>query len=373
MKNKVALITYHSAYNFGSILQALGTQVTIESVTGFECEIINYRMKEQKKVYSIYNKGGVRTKIKSLAKLTKNKAWHERQNNFEKFINDYLHITKEFNEPNEVYEIYNQYSCLVCGSDQIWNKHSDELQNNSWDYMYPYLGYQFEGKLISYASSIANMSDDELNYIKSMLERFNRISAREQSGVMRLSALLDRNIEHVLDPSLLLDSTDWVSLLGLEKNQDRYFVFYSLRRDDYFNRIKDQLQSICKKNNCKMKTIAPNVIIQNDSMYFEFCTNYGPIEFMNSIYNADFVITDSYHGTAFSINFMKPFISIINKGGSEMRKTELLTTLGLSDRMTDCDSVIDLYNKGVSIYDYSDKLNELRDTSRRYLDKSLRE
>ena len=122
-----------------------------------------------------------------------------------------------------------------------------------------------------------------------------------------------------------------------------------------------------------MKTIAPNVIIQNDSMYFEFCTNYGPIEFMNSIYNADFVITDSYHGTAFSINFMKPFISIINKGGSEMRKTELLTTLGLSDRMTDCDSVIDLYNKGVSIYDYSDKLNELRDTSRRYLDKSLRE
>lgn len=373
---RVGLITYHAAYNFGSVLQAYATQEIVKRISG-NCEIINYRTNEQKRVYDIFvwNKGRrvLKSLIKNLLVLPHIFSKKERAKGYERTIEKLFNLSPECNEPDDVYAMWDKYDIIISGSDQIWNKHSNELHDVSWDYMMPYLLKDFCGKKVSYASSFPCMNKAEIGKIVSYINRFSYISVRERYLVEVLSTVCSVPVSNVLDPTLLFDKGEWIDKLGLKvDNSEKYVLYYALNKwNDLHKSIKEVVR-YAKMRNINVKMISPLFpVISRPGLEVLQCVT--PIGFLNLILNADTVITDSYHGTIFSINFEKEMYSINGANESDIRKTDILSRVGLQDRIIK--SASDMCGKMFTKIDYKivrKKLEAQRKTSVEYLEKALK-
>lgn len=373
---RVGLITYHAAYNFGSVLQAYATQEIVKRISG-NCEIINYRTNEQKRVYDIFvwNKGRrvLKSLIKNLLVLPHIFSKKERAKGYERTIEKLFNLSPECNEPDDVYAMWDKYDIIISGSDQIWNKHSNELHDVSWDYMMPYLLKDFCGKKVSYASSFPCMNKAEIGKIGSYINRFSYISVRERYLVEVLSTVCSVPVSNVLDPTLLFDKGEWIDKLGLKvDNSEKYVLYYALNKwNDLHKSIKEVVR-YAKMRNINVKMISPLFpVISRPGLEVLQCVT--PIGFLNLILNADTVITDSYHGTIFSINFEKEMYSINGANESDIRKTDILSRVGLQDRIIK--SASDMCGKMFTKIDYKivrKKLEAQRKTSVEYLEKALK-
>ena len=373
---RVGLITYHAAYNFGSVLQAYATQEIVKRISG-NCEIINYRTNEQKRVYDIFvwNKGRrvLKSLIKNLLVLPHIFSKKERAKGYERTIEKLFNLSPECNEPDDVYAMWDKYDIIISGSDQIWNKHSNELHDVSWDYMMPYLLKDFCGKKVSYASSFPCMNKSESGKIGSYINRFSYISVRERYLVEVLSTVCSVPVSNVLDPTLLFDKGEWIDKLGLKvDNSEKYVLYYALNKwNDLHKSIKEVVR-YAKMRNINVKMISPLFpVISRPGLEVLQCVT--PIGFLNLILNADTVITDSYHGTIFSINFEKEMYSINGANESDIRKTDILSRVGLQDRIIK--SASDMCGKMFTKIDYKivrKKLEAQRKTSVEYLEKALK-
>lgn len=371
---KIGVITYHAAYNYGSVLQAYATQFAIERL-GFKTEIINYRMREQRNAYKLYRtKYGIRPLLKDLMQLSVHKKRIQRINSFENFMTEYMKLTKECVLPKDVYAIWNNYDIIISGSDQIWNKHSLELANNNLEFMKPYLLSGFLGRKISYASSVANMTDEELKPIIPEMLKFSCISMREKSSAERMSLMLEKDVPAVLDPTFLLNTEEWVTRFQIKESNEStgYILYYSLGGIQPLKEISSVLKLISKRKNLKVKVITPFAYLKLDDEVIEMHPEVGPIEFMNLIFNAEMVVTNSYHGTILSVNLRKDIYSLCENMGSDFRKTDILTRIGMQDRIVY--NPTDLLEKNFSPINYEkvyDKLEYLRKQSLHYLDLEL--
>lgn len=375
MGNKIGLITYHSAYNYGSALQAYATQAAVENL-GWEVEIINYRMLEQKQFYSLYRpiKFGVKRALKDLLMIPVHKGRRHRQKSFELFFSTRMRLSKKFSEPDGAESVWNAYRAVISGSDQIWNKHSCELDHNVWKYMDPYLLKGYKGRKISYASSVGNMTDSDLQHILPELQQFDALSFRETVSAEKIANLLDRPVETVLDPTLLLTKSEWISRLWLKQAYDeRYILAYFLCGPGQLIKILPVLEKVAQKRDCKIKLVMPFAYLPSSDRRVEYHHEYGPIEFLNALYNAEAVVTDSYHGTILSVNFGKEFYSICRAGGSEFRKTDILSRLGLQERVVaDPAAIPDLALPPTDYAAVYTKLEEMRQHSIDYLKKAVK-
>ena len=333
LKN-IGLITYHSAYNFGSVLQAYATQNIIEQLNN-KCEVINYRTNEQKRVYSIFKwDQGIKSIAKNILKIPSYKKSKVRELQYEDFIKKYLNCTDECTEPEDVYSLWNKYDVVVSGSDQIWNKRSNELKYVSWNYMMPYLLVGFKGKKVSYASSPTTMTNEELEKIVSYIREFDSVSFREKKSADELKQNFAIESKTVLDPTFLLSKDEWATRLGLRKNNEPpYVLYYCLNNHKTLEKNKKIVAKIAKRDNLKVKMIAPLSFLNVGNSVVDIISDVGPIDFLNLIYNAKKVITDSYHGTILSVNFQKDIYSICSNHISDMRKVDILNRLDLSERI----------------------------------------
>lgn len=374
---KIGLITYHSAYNFGSVLQAYAMQEYLKSEIG-NCEIINYRTKEQRRVYAIFvwNQGVVgwlKSLIKNVLNIPCYKRRKIRQENYEKLIKNWFNLSVECVEPEDVYALWDKYDIIISGSDQIWNKMSNELANVSWKYMMPYLLYGYMGKKVSYASSIGNMSDEDLLKIIPEVEKFSAVSIREKETATKLRNLCKVEIQSVVDPTFLLFKEEWIKRFELQKTNERYILYYALNRMMDIRMAKKIIESYAKLHGYKVKMIAPLAYAKSNEI-IEVLEETDPVSFLQLIYDADSIITDSYHGTILSINLEKDIYSICGRNVSDFRKTDIMKQIGLDDRIVF--NLNDLINKKYTSIDYdrvNTKLNALRVQSKQYLKKALQE
>lgn len=367
---KIGIITFHAAYNFGSVLQAYALQEYLRK-KGFEVEIINYRMKEQKNCYKMFRTDyGVKIFLNDTLGIFYLNKKIERKKSFEQFINNYLVLTQEFADPIEFLEYNDKYDVYISGSDQIWNKHANELHNVEWKYMEPYLLNKIYGRKISYASSIGNMKDDrELNQLIEYIRDYHRISMREEASAKLISKYLNKIVESVLDPTFLLKRQDWISRFKLKKrNEKKYILFYSLAGRKKLNKFKKFITDIEKKGYV-VKYITPFFQFRyGDRMNFVNCLEYGPYQFLDAIYNSECVITDSYHGTILSINLNKNFYSINGDYESDYRKTSVLQKLDLMSRSIGSDvDISELKFDNINYEIVESKLEVLRKHSKEYL------
>lgn len=369
----IGIITYHSAYNYGSALQALATQEAIRKVTSCNVSILNYRTSEQKRVYALYRKmHGPKIFLEDCFLLpihAKRKKHNER---FESFFKKYMNLTSTIFTPDQAIEMMTSFDVMISGSDQIWNKYSLELANVPWDDMRPYLLCGFNGKKISYASSIGNMTDDEIIRIKEDIEKFDSVSCRESVSAERLRKLTMCKPKEVLDPTFLLDKDEWIHLLGLKETTEKYILFYGLGGLGYLHNILKTLKPYAKKRGLKLKVVMPYAYLPFQGSEVEFCADAGPKELLELIMNASMVVTNSYHGTILSVNFGKELYSICTPGGSEFRKTEILKKVGLSERVIESvNTIADKDGKAIDYNGVANKLYWLRQDSLTYIQNAL--
>ncbi|MEE8723140.1 MAG: polysaccharide pyruvyl transferase family protein [Atopobiaceae bacterium] len=377
----VGIITYHAPYNFGSALQALATQKVVSSL-GYDLEIIDYRLKPQLEYYgSLYRKNlGIKNYLQDLLMKPIVQQRLKRQDNYENFFRTHYKLSRFCREPEQVQDIWNDYSIIISGSDQIWNKHSNELNNCDWEYMGPYLLKGFTGRKISYASSIGAMSQDEIKRISPLINEFDFVSMREKQSANLVSRISGRDdIKVVSDPTLLLTANEWREALDLTqeekdecKGKRSYVVYYTLRRTKSLAKSLHALKAIADKLDADVRLITPFAYVPVRDKRLHYCVQYGPIEFFKAIDGAKAVITDSYHGTLFSMNLHKDLYCLCPSDGAEFRKTEILRRMGAAPRiLQNVDEILSTTYEPID-FAFSDcYLKDLRKQSIAYLKGAL--
>lgn len=372
--SKVGLITYHAAYNYGSALQAFATQQAIASL-GHDVEIINYRMPEQiyfyKKLYHF--RYGKASAVRDLLQLPMHSKRILRSKNFERFFADYLNLTEEMAVPEQVSDMWKKYDTIVSGSDQIWNKDSVEFRRNDLRYMDPYLLKGFNGKKVSYASSVGTLDRNKLDKILPAIDEFDALSFRERKSSEFIAKELKRDVTNVLDPTFLLSKDQWIKQLNLVKKVEDYILYYSLT--SYRDELKESkhLVELADKFGCKVIVITPLNYAPVHDKRIEYRPDYGPREFLELIYNAKLVITYSFHGTALSANLGVPFYSLAKKSSSDYRKADILGRLGLTERIAyGLEDVLSRPDEAIDYDKVMERIEEYRKHSVEYLEKALK-
>jgi hypothetical protein len=254
------------------------------------------------------------------------------------------------------------FVAFLCGSDQIWN--SDALYN---DPLY-YLRFAPKSKRIAFAPSFGR--NYIANYNKKTIRRYimeiPTLSVREESAVKIIKDLTNRNAIQLLDPTLVIDKTKWDKALDLQnKTQDleKYILAYFLNEPSKY--AKAFIKNLSSKYQLKVIAIP---YMREPSTWYDFIPNTGPREFVKLIKNAFFVCTDSFHGTAFSINYSVPFYTFERQYESaskqSSRVTSLLDLLSLKERFN---PLIDVQNISIDFTTANKVLNLERERSVKYL------
>lgn len=326
----IGIITFHAAYNFGSVLQAFALQEVIKEICVtnsdlVDCRIINYRSNLQKAMYDVFQKNSnIKNILKNILKLPYARDFKEKNIKFEGFIKNKLNLTEEINSEESFAELAKQFDCIISGSDQIWNVRAT-------DFSYIYLLDGYHGKKISYAASLGPLKIDWSQYNRerfcSLINEYQRISVREKGSIDNLNGIVKSNPLIHLDPTLLLCKQQWESISsGVNYNDGNYILLYCLEPTMAHLKIA---KDISKKLNL------PIVVLRYNNKYdyincFVKKYNSGPADFISYISHAKLVLTTSFHGTAFSINLHKPFFVI--DGMKDNRIKNLLELVALSER-----------------------------------------
>lgn len=336
---KVYLITIKSSINFGAVLQAYATNEYLKKL-GCNVEFIDYHPK--------YNK--VDSIVLKLKKLIIRVLTIGRRQKINKFYREYFKFTSTKYESIDELENHEPKSDIyIVGSDQVWNS---QLSGGELDPVF-FLSFVECTKKISYASSIGrtDITKNDLQSMKKYLDDFNHISVRETSAKLMLESVGLKEVEHVLDPVFLLQQEDYKKFIKPIK-KEKYLVIYSFDKNPLIEKLA---LDISKKLNLQIIEIGTHVSRYSCN---EFMQNISVEDFLSLIYYADFVITSSFHGTAFSILLNKQFISV----APSVRRTRLDSIVNLfeiEDRLiTEKDDYV--LDDIVKLTDY-EKVNKLVD------------
>lgn len=366
---KAGIITFHFADNYGAVLQAYALEHTIEKL-GIKTEIIDFVPKKLKEPYILFpntknmlvNKGLSYTIRNTLVRLFYIKKNILKIRSFDAFRNTYLNLSeKRFKDTTELFSEKFDYNYCITGSDQVWNPNFFSHVKGAY-----FLDFaDKKTKKISYAASIAERVDksfhrDYSNY----LATFNHISVREKSAKEFLEDKTDKNIEITLDPTLLLNKEEWNRISSNKKYKFKYILVYDLTPDPLIARIANKL---AKETGYKILSYSRR---NNYVAWYGSFSSYNPTAFLGLFANAEFVITNSFHGTVFSIIYNKPFYTVPHKTrGSRM--IDFLNLLDINNRIIRTDEDI----KDISdIIDYDkveSNLLEQKNKSLAFLKKAL--
>lgn len=261
------------------------------------------------------------------------------------------------------------YDVYMVGSDQVWNP-------NASSSIEPYfLTFAPHNALtISYASSfgVSKIEDNNIvNRIKDGLSSIKKISVRESSGVKLVKEITGRTAQLVCDPTLLLNKSEWQMFMKPVNNMPQHYVLiYQLSQSDTIVKLaikigqekKIPVYRICKR---AFKVEKDKGVVN--------LLDAGPSEFLYLIANASFIITNSFHGTAFSINFGIPFYTVVSaKKKNNGRMESLLNYAGLEQRMIKDDvDIMKLPIVGYNIDTAQLKIELLRQNSEKFLKDAL--
>lgn len=338
---KVGIITYHHYYNYGTVLQAYALQKAIDRLDGYQAEIIDYRAYEEKKlsiiqlillrfrrlpVYFLEWK-----RVRALRKYAN--VLSEKRNYFDYFFKDCLIQSKQtYLSYDELKKDNPFYDVLVTGSDQTWSPKIG---------FFPafFLEFGKESALrIAYAPSIgvSNLSNDEAHYLNTHLQKYDAISCREKIGTEELNRVVKgKEVINVLDPTFLLTKDDWDNIAESPSIKEPYILCYFIGDKNYYREIAKQLSV-----DLKLPLYFVPVSWKDMGQGFNLQTEAGPKEFLGLIRDARLVLTDSFHGTAFSINYRKSFYAFTKVEGGKnamdnSRLYDILSKLHLENRLYD--------------------------------------
>lgn len=320
---KIRLMTFHTPKNYGAVLQAY----SLLSFLKKRCEdvkIIDYNTENLRGKYSLLPKfnsfRGFFHTFLLLLNYNKKKLKYIK---FDSFIKNNLDVTERYSTTNELYSKKITADTVITGSDQVFNPNriTDERKAFYLDFV------SGQSVKISYAASfgVNDIDDSKTEEIRNYLESFRFLSVRERSGAAIIRKLTGREAVEVLDPVFLCDKETWRGIAKpYYKKHSHYLLYYRLIGSKKSDKTAEKA---AEDQNLKL-------IILTDGLIKSVCKTVirdaGPTEFLSLILNADYIVTDSYHGAAFSVIFEKQFLFTDTDPTTGLRTCSLLDKLQIT-------------------------------------------
>jgi polysaccharide pyruvyl transferase WcaK-like protein len=253
-----------------------------------------------------------------------------REEKFEEFHKKYSKLTsRTYPSYSELYNEVFDFDVYCVGSDQVWNPTNNTSLN-------PYfLTFAPKGKRkIAYASSfgISIFPDAFKKLLPKLLSDFDFVSVREKTAANNIKEIANKNAEVVLDPTLLLTKSEWLDVANSNILPSYpYLLIYNVSKSNFATKLA---VDIAKIKNLKVVRLCINPYRDDYNSEISNIVDAGPSEFVALFSAASFIVTNSFHGTAFAVNFNKPFFSVINHSKiNNSRQKDFLDSLGLSNRI----------------------------------------
>lgn len=360
---KIAIITLVGNFNYGNRLQNYALQEIL--MKKYKYEVDNLIFSDGFLYTPHKNKKSIISRLVSkFVKLpqivARKKQFRLKKSAFIPF-QDYNFNFVDVNVANAL-TIANKYERFIIGSDQVWNPIYQGEDNAMYGTFAP------SEKVVSYAASfgLSKIPEEFEEYVKKGLNNVSKISVREEEGLQIIKDLTGRDAELVLDPTMLLTGNQWHEIVKsaeqISENNEPYVVMYVL--GELSNSSKQNINKFIEKHNFKLYTIMGE-LATNDAVIPD------PLGFVKLIENAEFVFTDSFHATVFSIMMHTPF-KIYSRDGGEMnsRITTLLNNAGLSSELINNENVENIFSE-LSLDDVDEKIEKIRKQSLIYLEEAI--
>lgn len=350
---KVGILTFHRPINYGACLQAYALNKKLSEFC--ECEIIDYICPLFRKQYRVINTSSFKQIVRSVIVLPHTLIV---KNKFKKFLKKNAVLSDKVTRSG-IDSVDKKYDRFVVGSDQVWN-----FRGTDFDKTYFLDFVKEKERKYSYAASfgISEIPEEYVGEYAELLKSFNTLSVREENGLSILREQLGLSGIISPDPTLLLDKKEWLSVAGKEEKPDKkYILIYMLLSSE---KLLGCAEAYAEKYGYEIRMIGTAVRKKRGIKYMQ---NVGPCDFINLFANCEAVFTNSFHGTAFSVNFNKELYSFPPDGlDTNNRITDFLEKTGLSDRII-TDETVSLPEKKIDYRAVNVILSEMKTEAVGYL------
>lgn len=366
MIKKVGILTFHSADNYGSVLQTFALQKFLELEYGIASEVIDYIPKGQEQLYRLFVP--VKTPKNIIGNLLKIPLFHlfeKRRKSFQSFRCRLRISEKLYQTEDDFTTISDKYDMIIVGSDQVWNM-------DCVDFSPIYLLDRIKVPLkVSYAPSVnVNMIDDSQWYLDCVND-FDYVSVREAAAQRYLSIEGKKKfgnrfpkIEVTIDPTLLLNREEYENIASPPLIEGDYIFAYSVYNNIEYLKWLQEISSILDLPIVTMITGNNSYkLLKNKAVFFP--DDQSPNAFISGIQHAKYVVTNSFHGTVFSIIFQKNFYYF----GDYQKDERIKTIIDYFSLQQNCvqDVKKEYFTQETKYVDYEENFNRVRGTSIKYL------
>lgn len=376
----IGLVSCIEVYNYGSQLMSLALQMMVDEL-GYPCEHIRYiPKKDLHYLCSIPSKLTNRALADHKRELNqkrelanhdpKQKALIQKKKQaFDRFIHEYMKVSKPAVGYRELKRLSEHYDRILLGSDQVW--HPLNLEGDFKNLMF----VPERIPRVAYGASfgVNKIPKGQIKRTKRYLSRIPFISVREDQGAELIEKLMGERTPVVLDPTLMITMKQWEKILSDTLVPKEPYIFVYFLGDNPENRRK----VMQLKRETGKKVAAIDLCNSEKVDYVDWhVDSAGPGDFVSLIRGADFVCTDSFHGTVFSILNQKQFITFLRYSGGKTnagnsRISTLLGQLGLLDRIYIEGDLIQQMREYVDYAGVNQKLDAMREQSWKFLKRAL--
>lgn len=325
-KKTIAIMTSYYINNYGSVLQAFATKEFFSSL-GLDVIFINY-IRENVRHRTVVNERWNSNFVKKIIyKVYKYVDYKSKNKVFKGFVENHLKLSEAYESKEDLCDELVDADIYCVGSDQMWNSeyNGGVIDEN-------FLRFVPIGKKkisLSTSMGMSSFSESEMKQMKALLEDFSFISVREKEAVEILDSMGIKDVYQLLDPTLLISGNKWRELCEVKENDKRYVLIYQLNDNQDMQNFAKRL---AERNDLEVRQITYYMSQHWDGIK----SIYNPKveDFVSLIANAEYIVTDSFHGTAFSINLNKEFFSF-SPGKYVGRISSILSLTGLENRFVE--------------------------------------
>lgn len=339
---KIGILTFHKSINYGSVLQAWALEQILKD---YDVVIIDYEPIAYKKIYGLFY--AFRSMKNNINRILNFNAVIRQIKNFSRFRNKELNLTKSCVAKNINEDYFKEFDVIVTGSDQIWNVHAEDADDIF------FLPYNIKAKKIAYACSVNNTEFTEdrcTDVLKKCILDYDFISIREKSGADRVLQFIDnrKKVYTMLDPTLLNTKETFYKITSKRIVQEPYIFLYNVWSG---LSAVEAAKKISKLTGLPVYTammdprIKQIMRIEKNGIKVEK-KHTAPEDFLSLINYSEIVITESFHGTAFSLIFEKKFVCINSRDNAGHLKND--------ERIINILNIVGLENRYISMEDISD-------------------
>lgn len=377
MKKKVAILTQAPlGTNYGNSAQAYALQTVLRKA-GFEPTVLD---RVRNDIYNVTHwslrqfKNEILNFIDKKHRLTP-RVYHEIFKDHFLFVHQYINLSEQLYTAEDLKKHFkeNQYDAIIVGSDQTWRP---AYSPNIYNYFLDFLENDDRIMKLAYATSFGTsdweFTDDETKRCAQLVQQFDAVSVREESAVEMTQKYLNKESVWVLDPTMLLEKADYQKLIDGRRRPERTGIYsYILDETEEISAFIESAQQVLEMDHFTNQPKIRNKKKTSENLEdYRYPTLEG---WLQGFEEADFIITNSFHGTVLSIIFNKPFITIVNKERGASRFHSLLGLFNLEDRLlTNQDQLKEIIKQPINFASVNEKMEDLRKDSLQFLLNNLK-